>query len=231
MNDRGLNHLSEDAIGFGKAEWNTLRDAIIRPRDVLEAYMTGGPSGGGVYARPLKLYLALCGILMLQLFVMGGSALWLGTLSPEILDPLIEQSGKSRDAFMAHADNWMSLFLVPLNSLLYALFSAPLLRWWDSENLGWRRAFRATFHYLNVWTIPIVPFGLLAYTPATMGWFTVLMTVLGFVAFLRAGRGRWYHSAGGGFVKAAVITLASFLASTLATVPLIAIGLAGGVLS
>ncbi|MDZ4061541.1 MAG: hypothetical protein U1C75_10225 [Brevundimonas sp.] len=230
MNDRGLRHLGEDATGFGRAEWNTLRDSVIRPREVLEAYMTGGPDGGGAYARPLKLYLALCGILMLQLFFMGGTALFLDTLSPETLDPLIEQSGKSRDAFLAHADNWMSLFLVPMNALLYAIFSAPLLRWWDSENLGWRRAFRATFHYLNVWTIPIVPIGFLAYLPSTAVWFSLLMMVIGFVAFMRAGRGRWYTSTMGGVVKAVVITLASFLASTLASVPLMAIGLAGGVL-
>jgi hypothetical protein len=129
---------------------------------------------------------------------------------------------------MAHADNWMSLFLVPMNAVFYALFSAPLLRWWDGEDLGWRRAFRATFHYLNVWTIPIVPFGFLGYMPSTAVWFSLLMVLVGFVAFLRAGKGRWYSSTGGGIAKAAVITLASFLASTVATVPLIAIGLAGG---
>lgn len=229
MNDRGLKHLSEDATGFGQAELRTLRDCLIRPRQVLEAYMTGGPEGGGIYARPLKLYLALCGILMLQLFVMGGSSMWLTTLSPETLDPLIEQSGKSRDAFMAHADNWMSLLLVPMNAVFYALFSAPLLRLWDDEDLGWRRAFRATFHYLNVWTIPIVPFGFLGYMPSTAVWFSLLMIVVGFVAFLRAGKDRWYSSTGVGVAKAALITLASFLASTVATVPLIAIGLAGGV--
>jgi hypothetical protein len=230
MNDRGLRHLGEDATGFGRAEWNTLRDSVIRPREVLEAYMTGGPDGGGAYARPLKLYLALCGILMLQLLLMGGTALWLGTLPPETLDPLIEQSGKSRDAFLADADNWMSLVLVPMNAVLYALFSAPLLRWWDSENLGWRRAFRATFHYLNVWTIPLVPIGFLAYMPTTAPWITLLMLVIGFAAFLRAGRGRWYRSTAVGVAKAAAITIACFLATMVANIPLVAIGLAGGIL-
>lgn len=230
MNDRGLNHLSEDATGFGRAEWNTLRDSLIRPRQVLEAYMTQGPEGGGAYARPLKLYLALCGILMLQLFLMGGTALWMNILPPETLEPFIEQSGKSRDAFLAHADNWMSLVLVPMNALFYALVSAPLLRWWDPENLGWRRAFRATFHYMNVWTIPIVPIGFLAYMPATASWMGLLMLALGFAAFLRSGRGRWYQTTTGGILKAAAITVASFLATMVANIPLVAIGLAGGLL-
>ena len=67
MNDRGLHDLSQDTVGFGRAEWNTIRDSVLRPRQLLEAYMTAGPDGGGEYARPLKLYLLLCGILMLVL--------------------------------------------------------------------------------------------------------------------------------------------------------------------
>jgi len=228
MNDHGLNHLSEDATGFGRLELRTTRDAVLRPAAMLEAYMTAGPTGDGQYSRPLRFYLALCGILMLQLFLMGGTALWLDGLPPETLDPLVERSGKSRDAFLAHADNWMSLVLVPMNALLYALFSAPLLRWWDLEDLGWRRSFRATFHYLNVWTIPIVPIGFLAYMPATAPWISLLMLVLGFTAFLRAGRGRWYRSTAVGVAKAATITMACFLATIVANIPLVAIGLAGG---
>jgi hypothetical protein len=104
---------------------------------------------------------------------------------------------------MADADGWMSLVLVPINSVLYALCSAPLLRWWDPENLGWRKAFRATFHYLNVWTIPIVPIGFLAYMPSTAPWLSLLMVTMSFVAFMRAGRGRWYRSPVVGVVKAA----------------------------
>ena len=44
--------------------------------------MTLGPTGGGAYARPLRFYVALCGILMLQLFLMGGTELWLNALPP-----------------------------------------------------------------------------------------------------------------------------------------------------
>lgn len=225
---RGLHHLAEDSVGFGERELRTVKDAVLRPRAMLEAYMDRGPSGGGIYARPLRFYLSLCGIMMLQLFLMGGATLLLAGLPPEALDPLIAQSGKSRDAFMSDADNWMSLVLVPLNSLFYALVSAPLLRWWDTADLGWRKSFRATFHYLNVWTLPFVPIAFLSYLPQTAFWMTPVMVVLSFVAFLRVGKGRWYRTTAGGLVKAAIITLVTFLATLLATFPLWAIGMAAG---
>jgi hypothetical protein len=224
----GLDHLGEDTTGFGQRELQTVKDALVRPAAMLDAYMRLGPSGGGVYARPLRFYLSLCGILMLQLFFMGGTTVFLAGLPPEVLDPLIAQSGKSRDAFMSDADGWMSLFLVPLNSVFYALISAPLLRWWDKADLGWRKSFRATFHYLNVWTLPFLPIGFLAYMPATAVWMSLLMVVLSFVAFMRVGRGRWYRTTIGGLCKAAVITAATFLGAFLATFPVWAIGLAGG---
>ncbi|MDO1558084.1 hypothetical protein Q0812_01405 [Brevundimonas sp. 2R-24] len=226
----GLDHLSEDTTGFGRRELRTVRDAFVRPAAMLEAYMNLGPTGGGEYARPLRFYFTLCGILMLQLFLMGGATLMLGQLGSEVLDPLIARSGKSRDVFLSDADNWMSLVLVPINAVLYALASAPLLRWWDPENLGWRRAFRGTFHYLNVWTLPFVPIGFLAYMPATAGWMSLVMVILSFIAFLRIGKGRWYRSTLGGVVKAAVLTLATFLAALVAYLPTTAIGLLGGVL-
>lgn len=225
----GLSDFSEDTTGFGRREFQTVRDAFARPAAMLEAYMTRGPSGGGEYARPLRFYLTLCGILMLQLFLMGGTTFMLAGLSPEVLDPIIAQSGKSRDLFLSDADNWMSLVLVPINAVFYALFSAPLLRWWDAEDLGWRRAFRGTFHYLNVWTLPFVPVGFLAYMPSTATWMSVVMVALSFVAFLRIGRGRWYRSTLGGVLKAAVITIASLLGTVLATLPIMAIGAAGGI--
>jgi hypothetical protein len=58
---------------------------------------------------------------------------------------------------------------------------------------------------------------------------SLLMVVISFVAFLRIGRGRWYQTTVGGFCKAAVITLATLVATFLATFPVMAVGLAGGV--
>ncbi len=229
--DTGLHDLGEDATGFGRRAIRTIRDAFVRPAAMLDAYMTQGPTGGGVYDRPLRFYLSLCGILMLQLFLMGGTTIMLTGVPPETIDSLVAQSGKSRDAFMGDVDNWMSLVLVPINALFYALFSAPLLRWWDAEDLGWRKAFRATFHYLNVWTLPIVPIGFLAYMPATAAWVSLGMIVVSFVAFMRIGKDRWYGSPAAGLLKAAAITFVSFLATMIATVPVMMIGVAGGLLA
>jgi hypothetical protein len=229
-NTRTLSDIGEDAIGFGQLELRTVKDCLLRPAAVLQAYMVGGPTGGGDYARPMRLFLTLCGILMLQIFLMGGTSTMLEGLPPEEIDPLLEAAGKSRDAFMADADSWMSLVLVPITAGFYAVFSAPLLRWWDKEDLGWRRSFRATFHFLNVWTIPFVPLGFLAYHPASLGWSMLVMTAFAFAAFLRVGKGRWYESPLAGFGKATLITLFNLISTFFASVPIMAIGVAGGIL-
>lgn len=226
---QGLNDLGEDTTGFGQLELRTVKDSLLRPAVVLEAYMTRGPTGGGQYARPMRLYLTLCGILMLQLFVMGGTSMMLSGLTPEVIDPLIASSGKSAEGFLSDADNWMSLVLVPITAAFYALVAAPLLRWWDPQDLGWRKAFRATFHYLNVWTIPFLPIGFLAYLPQFALWMTPLMVALGVMAFLRAGKGRWYVSPLAGLGKAVAISVVTFLASLIASLPVMVIGIAGGV--
>ena len=106
-----LNDLSEDALGFGAAELVTARDLLLRPREVLEAWMSAGPTGGGRYARPLRLYLGLNALLMLILFLHGGTGMMVAGMPDGVLQPLIEASGKSRDAFVADADGWMTLVL------------------------------------------------------------------------------------------------------------------------
>ena len=129
--------LSEDALGFGGVEVRTARDLLIRPRLVLQAWMIEGPTGGGVYAKPLKLYLALNAILMLVVFLRGGMGGALEQMPADLMASLVAQSGKSRDAFMSDADGWMSFLTVPLMAPLYALVVLPFVRWWDAEDLGW----------------------------------------------------------------------------------------------
>lgn len=224
-----VHDLSEDALGFGSTEMRTLRDLLLRPRLVLESWMTLGATGGGAYARPLRLYLALNAILMLMLFLSGGSGHMITALPPEMLDPLIESSGKSRDAFLADADGWMTLFMVPLLSAFYALAIAPLLRWWDPENLGWRRGFRASFAYLNAWTLLILPISWFLYG---QGWTVTLasaaMWVAGVATFLRMGRGRWYRTTGSGVAKALMILVCLSLVATVGAMAITAVGLAAG---
>lgn len=224
-----VDELSEDALGFGSVDLRTARDLLVRPRQVLESWMVLGPTGGGLYTRPLRLYLALNAILMLVLFLSGGSSYMLTGLPPEMLNPLIEASGKSRDAFLADADNWMTLFMVPVLASLYALVSAPLFRWWDAEVLGWRRGFRAGFAYLNAWTLPVLPISWFLYGqgwPALVA--SLAMWVLGLVTFLRMGRSRWYRGVGPGVAKALVVMVCLYAVSLVGGMAITAVGLAAG---
>ena len=225
----GLNELSDDALGFGLLELRTARDVVLRPRAVLEAWMTQGPTGGGHYSRPLRLYLALNAILMLVLFLQGGSAMMLGGIPAEMMDPLIAASGKSRDAFMADADGWMSLVMVPVLSLFYALLATPLLRWWDPDTLGWRRGLRAAFAYLNALTVPLLPFAWWMFDVGPgqlIG--SVALFVIAIVAFMRMGAGRWYRSPVVGLAKAVGLWVAIQLGGGIGYVPVFFIGILAG---
>ena len=224
-----IDDLSEDTLGVGSTDMRTVRDILLRPRQVLEAWMTHGPTGDGRYARPLRLYLALNGVLMLIQFLNGGSANLLRGLPPEILLPAIQASGKTRDAFIADADGWMSLIMVPLLATLYVFTATPLLRWWDPEKLGWRRGFRAACAYLNAWTVPLLPIAWFLYGTGPLAALASLaMATLGLVAFLRMGRGRWYGSPLIGGVKALVLTAAIAVVGLLGSVLVAAIGLFAG---
>ena len=224
-----VSDLSEDALGFGRLEIHTSWKVLRHPRAVLEAWMTAGPTGGGAYARPLRLYLALNAILMLLLFLQGGSERFVAGIPASSLDPLILASGKSRDAFMADADGWMTLTLVPILSLFYALAIVPLLRWWDPEDLGWHRAFRAAFAYLCAWTVLMLPIAWWSSEAGVVGVATsAAIIVLGIITFMRMGAGRWWRSPVVGLGKAVLLGVALQVGGALGSLPVVAIGLAAG---
>lgn len=224
--------LAEDLLGFGGREVATVRDLFLRPAPVLQAWMTSGPEGGGAYARPLRLYLGLNAILMLFLFLRGGAGFVLEGFPPEFLAPLLEQSGKSRDAFIADADGWMTLVMVPLLSAAYALAAVPLLRLWDKEDLGWRRGFRATFGWLCAWTVPMVPLAWWGYgTGPTQAVISLLIVLLGIVAFVRMGHGRWFKTRLIGVLKGIVLMVAVQMAAMVGGMLVGGIGILGALLS
>ena len=227
---QAIKDLSEDTLGFGGAEVRTARDLLVRPRLVLQAWMIEGPTGGGRYAKPLKLYLTLNAIIMLIVFLKGGLSGYLDSMPAEMLNPLLEQAGKSRDAFMADADGWMSFLTIPVMAPLYALAAMPLFRLWDAEDLGLRRGFRASFAYLNAWTVPILPLSWFVFGTGPAALIaSLLMVVLGFAAFLRMGRGRWYRGVLPGVGKALILFAAIGLSGALGTVIVIVIGVIAGV--
>lgn len=229
MPKQHIKDLGEDATGFGAAELRTIWHSVIRPVQVLEAYMTGGPTGHGQYGRPLRLYLALSGVLMVIQFLMGGlDSMFANAMSDEALAPLLEIAGKSRDAFIADADGWGSFFTVPFLAIAYALAVAPLLRLWDPEDLGWRRAFRATFAYLNNWTVLILPVGWMVYVEPLRMIGMLLITGLGIVAFIRMGKGRWWRTRAGATLKGLGLAATTLAAAGVASIPLSIIAILGG---
>ena len=224
--------LAEDVLGMGGRELLTIRDLLLRPATVLKAWMEGGAEGGGLYARPLRLYLALNAVLMLILFLQGGVGYMLEGYPPEVLGPVIEQTGKSRDAFIADADGWMTLVMVPLVSLFFALAATPLLRWWDKEDLGWRRGFRATYGWLCAWTVPMMPLAWWGYgTTPVAAVVSLVIQVLGIIAFVRMGQGRWFRTRLGGVGKGVVLMIAVQIAAGFGGVLVGAIGVLGAFIS
>ena len=220
--------LAEDVLGFGGRELVTARDLLLRPRTVLQAWMERGAEGGGAYARPLRLYLAMNAILMLVLFIRGGAGFMLDDLPPALMTSLLDQSGKSRDAFFADADGWMTLVMVPLLSLFYALASAPLLRLWDPDDLGWQRGFRAAFAWLCAWTVPMLPISWWGFDRGPLAAIvSAAIVLLGIVAFVRMGHGRWFRSRLVGTGKAIVLMIGVQIAGAVGGALVIGIGILG----
>jgi len=231
MNDRGLHDLSEDSTGFGRAELRTIRDALIRPRQQLEVYMAGQSTGDGGYARPLRLYLTLCGLMLLIMIFSGGTKPMLNLLPEEVLAWFTAASGKSRDAFIGDADNLIGLIIVPIMSALYALAFTPLLRAWDPDDLGWRRGFRASFVYLNAATIPMIPFTWMVYADDLSLWSTILISLIMFVTFMRMGPGRWFLSPILGVLKGVTLIIVMQVVGLLGYFLVIPLGLFGAMLT
>lgn len=63
--------------------------------------------------------------------------------------------------------------------------------------------------------------------PVAMG-FAVLFSVMGVVAFLRMGKGRWYKSYASGVGKSLIVLLAMQVVSVMATGLVAAVGLLAG---
>lgn len=223
---RAVSDFSEDTTGFGQVELRTAWHLIVRPRQVLDDYLTLGPTGGGRYTRPLRFYLMLCGVLMVMLFLTGGAQQMLTGFPSETLGLLAERGGKSPELFLAHLDNWISLILVPIMSVFYALSIAPFLKWWDRA-MTWSQAFRATFTFLNAWTILLLPFGFLAYGQSSLTVIVaVLILVLLITTFVRMGRGRWWRTWLGAVLKTIVLSLSVSIGAGIGIYPVIGIALA-----
>ncbi|HEU0045767.1 hypothetical protein [Sphingomonas sp.] len=222
-----LGELAEDTTGFGGVEWHTARDLLLRPRAVLDAYEAGGATGGGRYARPFRFYLALCGVLMFFLFLVGGTKRMIEQTPPQLLDRAIAVAGKSREAFVNDADGWLTFTITPILALFYALALAPAIKRWGET--GWRVAFRATFALMCAWTVPVLALGPLPYLDQFGLVSALAMYALLVVAFVRMGRGRWWHSRPQAVGRSIILLILIQIGVLVGTIPVMAVGLLGGI--
>ena len=216
---------AEEATGFGALEWRTFKDLLVRPRTMLDAYLERGPTAGGHYRRPMGFYIAMCGVLAFYLFLLGGFKGIIEAQPAEVLKPWLERSGKSREIFINDVDSWMSILGTPVLSVFYALFCAPLILWWSG--LDRRRAFRATFVLLNAWTAPMILLGPFPFLDPFRAVASLFMHLLLVLAFLRMGRGLWFHSWPGGVGKAVLLSVVLMASSFVGMLPVLYLSLIG----
>jgi hypothetical protein len=203
---------AEDATGLGGAEWRTARDLIVRPGAVLDAYVTGGPTGAGRYAQPTRFYLALCGVLMFYLFLAGGNQKLLADVPQGYLAGLARWAGKTPAEFAASVNDWLSLITVPLLSLFYTLAIAPLIKLWGGYR--GRVAVRATLAMLCASTVPLLVLGPLPYLDPYRALMSIAVYVALIAAFVRMGKGVWWHRPAGAAGKSVLVLLAMTVAGS-----------------
>lgn len=220
--------LCEETTGFGEIEFRTFRDLLVRPRAALEAYLVHGPTGGRRYSRPFGFYMALCGVLMFYMFLQSGMKEIIEAQPAALLDPWIERSGKSREAFIDDADSWMSLVVTPVIAIFNALLTAPFLKWWSG--IDWRRSFRSSNVLMCAWTAPILFLGPAPQIEATRAIAAIIMWVAFVVAFCRMGKDLWFSRWWEAGLKSIVLLAVLVFASWLGMVPSLYIGLIGGAL-
>lgn len=200
----GVSMAAEDTVGFGVPELRLTRDLLLRPKAVLDAYDLG-PSGGGRYARPLRYLLGLNGVFLFVMAFMGG---FQRTMPPEtraMFADLAARAGRPLAEYLNDFEHLLALFMVPV-WLLFTVFPlALLLRSWTKSSF--RSALRQTLTYLSFWTLLVFVPGLLAYILAPdRPEFALATFLVAPLAFWWLGRGRWFRSAAGGFVKGVAVT-------------------------
>lgn len=215
----GVGELTEDATGFGVRELRLTRDLLLRPRRVMSAYDTRGATGGGLYPKPLRYYLELNGLYLLIVTLTGGFDRTVGAgLTRTDLAAWAASAGKSVDEFGADLDQWFSLLSVPVFALFVAGPVYLLIRKWSPADD--RTDFRQTFTFLNLWTLYILPIGIVGLFSSTeiMLWLNVLMFGLLPGVYLIIGKGRWWRTRGGAVLKGAVLLAVTAIAMLPASV-------------
>jgi hypothetical protein len=213
----GLAELAEDAVGFGGQEIRLTRDLIVRPRAVLDAYDNHGPTAGGLYPRPLRYFLALNGVYLLLIALLGGFERTMDTLPQSALENLARGAGKSLDAFHADMDQWFSLLSVPIIAVFMAGVLFLLFRRWSPKDD--RADFRQTFTFMSGWTLYGAPLGLLGLVFPELSMIVIPGSLLLVVLlWARMGPGRWWRTTAGAWGRGLVLTLVMLIVQIPASV-------------
>jgi len=226
---QGLSELAEDAVGFGGQELRLTRDLLLRPRSVMDAYDAHGPTAGGLYPRPVRYYLAIMGLYLLVIAMLGGFERIFEQQGPEMRQTwavLAERTGKSLPEFLADLDQWYSVVSVPVTAVFFGGVAFLLIRRWNTGDD--RQDFRQTFTYLNAYSVLAIPVGLLplAYSPATSYTLPVTLALMA-LTYARVGGRRWWRTPAGAWGKGALLLLANLVVLLPAGALLILLAVAG----
>ena len=226
-----LREIAEDATGFGVAELRLTSDLILRPRRVIDAYDELGSTAGGLYPKPFRYYLTLNGLYLLLIALMGGfEQVFSATMRPEDVAIAARAAGKSPDEFMADLDQWSSLLMVPVTTLVFVPPIFLLIRRWSPA--GDRQDLRQTFIYLSAWTLYGIPLGLVPLVAMDlMYWTTAAGVLLWVVPYAVMGKGRWWRTRRGAVIKGVVLMVVAVLAMIPASLLVGAAAMTGAMLA
>jgi hypothetical protein len=224
-----LGEIAEDASGFGISDLRLTRDLLLRPAQVMAAYDELGSTGGGRYPRPLRYYFILNGVLLLVFGLTGGLDKTLSVMPPEIVDPLLKMSGKSRDSFLSDFDQWSGMLSIPTVTVILAAALYQVIKRWSPRDS--RTDFHQTFSFLNLWTLYQFPAAVLTQLyPQQFGlWSAPYMLATAAVSFGLLGRDRWWFSRRGAIGKGVLLLLLIVVLMIPAALATYGLGLAAAV--
>jgi len=206
-----LREIAEDASGFGAAELRLTRDLVLRPGSVMDAYDAHGSTAGGLYPKPFRYYLTINGLYLLLVALFGGFEQIMGAFGAEGMAELAALVGKTQAEFSADLDQWFSLVMVPVTTLVFVPPIFLLIRRWSPA--GDRQDLRQTFTFLNGWTLYNVPLGLVPFlAPGLMWWASGIGILIWPLLYALMGRGRWWRTRTGAWIKGAVLLLVALVA-------------------
>jgi len=222
-----LSGVVEDALGFNFRSLKTLRDLIVRPRTVFQAYAERDRVR---YTPAIRLFLGLVGLQVLISTLWGG---WAGlmqrqieTSDPAVRDFYVQISGDRVVPYLQHYGDAMGV----AQPLLVAGFSSlsVFVLGWFRPGLSWPSRLNIGMGVLTVGSVVGLLLMPVLIIPESARWSGLSMLVIGivyFITFLRGAPGVLADTTGGAWGKAFVFTLVLMLLVVLAGVVMALVGM------